>query len=168
MPTLMSSIISPCQKMTWDPVTRSSLRTMWFDRATKSTAELTRHRTRRSGALHPHRSWGRPDRRSRTTNPISGPRGSTWASRSASDRPVGPAREACRWLTLYSGDMGGGGKRSSRFRVQAERQLLHGWRLGLFHPRTNESMEFEAPLPADFTRWLHTEPYRMPHSKGVC
>ena len=43
-------------------------------------------------------------------------------------------------------------------RMTAERQLLHAWKLGLFHPRTNEWMEFQAPLPADFTSWLHTEP----------
>jgi len=41
--------------------------------------------------------------------------------------------------------------------VTAERQLLHAWKLGLFHPRTGEWMEFEAPLPADFTRWLRSE-----------
>src|SRR3990172_1351740 len=32
------------------------------------------------------------------------------------------------------------------FRVKPERQLLHAWKLGLFHPKTNEWMEFEAPL----------------------
>jgi 23S rRNA pseudouridine1911/1915/1917 synthase len=58
------------------------------------------------------------------------------------------------------------GQRSA-VRMAAERQLLHAWKLGLFHPKTNEWMEFEAPLPADFTYWLHTEPYRMRHSKGV-
>ena len=42
--------------------------------------------------------------------------------------------------------------------VRAERQLLHAWKLGLFHPKTNEWMEFEAPLPADFASWLHTNP----------
>jgi 23S rRNA pseudouridine1911/1915/1917 synthase len=46
----------------------------------------------------------------------------------------------------------------SGFRVGAMRQLLHAWKLGLFHPKTNEWMEFEAPLPADFASWLHTEP----------
>ena len=34
---------------------------------------------------------------------------------------------------------------------KAERQLLHAWKLGLFHQTTNEWMEFEAPLPADVT-----------------
>ena len=38
----------------------------------------------------------------------------------------------------------------------AGRQLLHAWKLGLFRPRTNEWVEFEAPLPADFARWLPT------------
>ena len=36
--------------------------------------------------------------------------------------------------------------------VKAERQLLHAWKLGFFHPKTNEWMEFDAPLPADFAR----------------
>jgi 23S rRNA pseudouridine1911/1915/1917 synthase len=30
------------------------------------------------------------------------------------------------------------------------RQMLHAWKLGFRHPRTNEWKEFEAPLPADF------------------
>lgn len=47
---------------------------------------------------------------------------------------------------------------SSRFQVKAERQLLHAWKLGLFHPTTNEWMEFQALLPADFANWLHTGP----------
>lgn len=49
-------------------------------------------------------------------------------------------------------------RRPPTVRVKAERQMLHAWRLGFFHPRTNTWMEFEAPLPPDFTRWLHTEP----------
>ena len=36
--------------------------------------------------------------------------------------------------------------------------MLHAWRLGLFHPRTDSWMESEAPLPADFASRLHTEP----------
>ena len=51
------------------------------------------------------------------------------------------------------------------FRVQAERQLLHAWKLGFFHPRTEEWMEFEAPLPADFTSWLHSEQPWAPQRK---
>ncbi len=46
----------------------------------------------------------------------------------------------------------------ARCGLKAERQLLHAWKLGLFHPWTSEWMEFEAPLPADLTNWLHTEP----------
>ncbi len=42
--------------------------------------------------------------------------------------------------------------------VKAERQLLHAWKFGLCHPKTDEWMEFEAPLPADFAAWLHTPP----------
>jgi 23S rRNA pseudouridine1911/1915/1917 synthase len=64
-----------------------------------------------------------------------------------------------------AGDKVYGGTREKKFRVsgfgfrvRAERQLLHSWKLGLFHPKTNEWMEFEAPLPADFASWLHTEP----------
>jgi 23S rRNA pseudouridine1911/1915/1917 synthase len=30
------------------------------------------------------------------------------------------------------------------------RQMLHAWRLGFTHPRTNEWLQAEAPLPADF------------------
>jgi len=60
---------------------------------------------------------------------------------------------------VYGGRQEGKFKvQSSRFRVKPERQLLHAWKLGLFHPKTNEWMEFEAPLPADFASWLHTEP----------
>ena len=32
----------------------------------------------------------------------------------------------------------------------AHRQLLHAWRLGVTHPRTGESLTWEAPLPEDF------------------
>lgn len=46
----------------------------------------------------------------------------------------------------------------SRFTGKAERHLLHAWKLGLFHPRTDEWMEFEAPLPPDFTTWLDAGP----------
>jgi 23S rRNA pseudouridine1911/1915/1917 synthase len=48
-----------------------------------------------------------------------------------------------------------GERRGARGEVTPERHLLHAWKLGLFHPRTNEWMEFEAPLPADFTGRLH-------------
>ena len=35
-----------------------------------------------------------------------------------------------------------------------DRQMLHAWKLGFTHPRTAELMEFEAPLPPDFTAAL--------------
>ena len=34
------------------------------------------------------------------------------------------------------------------------RQMLHAWRLGFAHPKTNEWLQFEAPLPDDFTAAL--------------
>ncbi|MGH7937463.1 MAG: RluA family pseudouridine synthase [Bryobacteraceae bacterium] len=34
--------------------------------------------------------------------------------------------------------------------VTAPRQMLHAWKLGFTHPRTNERMLFEAPIPDDF------------------
>jgi 23S rRNA pseudouridine1911/1915/1917 synthase len=34
------------------------------------------------------------------------------------------------------------------------RQMLHAWRLGFTHPRTDEWKEFEAPLPEDFQKVL--------------
>lgn len=37
------------------------------------------------------------------------------------------------------------GKKSS-----APRQMLHAWKLGFEHPRTRETLLFEAPIPADF------------------
>lgn len=59
------------------------------------------------------------------------------------------------------GDKVYGGRREKKFNVQrstfkakAERHLLHAWKLGLFHPRTDAWMEFEAPLPPDFSAWL--------------
>jgi 23S rRNA pseudouridine1911/1915/1917 synthase len=63
------------------------------------------------------------------------------------------------------GDKVYGGTREKKFRVSGfgfrakpERQMLHAWKLGFFHPRTHEWMEFEASLPADFSCWLPTEP----------
>lgn len=34
------------------------------------------------------------------------------------------------------------------------RQALHAWRLGLIHPETGEALEWNAPLPPDFTELL--------------
>jgi 23S rRNA pseudouridine1911/1915/1917 synthase len=38
----------------------------------------------------------------------------------------------------------------SGLRPLVHRQLLHAWRLGLTHPRTGETLSWEAPLPEDF------------------
>jgi len=46
------------------------------------------------------------------------------------------------------GDVVYGGRRAGNF----SRQMLHAWKLGLDHPRTNERMHFEAPWPEDFKR----------------
>jgi 23S rRNA pseudouridine1911/1915/1917 synthase len=35
-------------------------------------------------------------------------------------------------------------------RVAAPRQMLHAWKLGFTHPRTNERLFLEAPIPQDF------------------
>ena len=35
-------------------------------------------------------------------------------------------------------------------RAEFPRQMLHAWKLGFTHPRTNEWMEFQAPVPQDF------------------
>lgn len=56
------------------------------------------------------------------------------------------------------GDKVYGGQKGNRGEVQAERHLLHAWKLGLFHPRTDAWMEFEASLPPDFTHWCHVGP----------
>lgn len=37
---------------------------------------------------------------------------------------------------------------------RAPRQMLHAWRLGFLHPVTEQPMEFEAPIPADFLSTL--------------
>jgi 23S rRNA pseudouridine1911/1915/1917 synthase len=72
------------------------------------------------------------------------------------------------------GDKTYGGRREKKvrvpgsgFRVPAERQLLHAWKLGFFHPRTNEWMEFEAPFPPDFTNWLQADSLRAPRGKRI-
>lgn len=36
------------------------------------------------------------------------------------------------------------------------RQMLHAWKLGFRHPKTEERKNFEAPLPADFTETIKT------------
>lgn len=41
----------------------------------------------------------------------------------------------------------------SRQKAQPGRLMLHARRLSFNHPRTNERMEFTAPIPAEFTPW---------------
>jgi 23S rRNA pseudouridine1911/1915/1917 synthase len=56
------------------------------------------------------------------------------------------------------GDLIYGRRANARFSelagYTAPRQLLHARRLGLVHPRTEQAMVFEAPLPADFAAAL--------------
>lgn len=42
-------------------------------------------------------------------------------------------------------------------RKEVQRQLLHSFCLGFFHPKTREWMEFRAPLPPDFLAFLKKE-----------
>jgi 23S rRNA pseudouridine1911/1915/1917 synthase len=42
------------------------------------------------------------------------------------------------------------GRKGHIYRAPAPRQLLHAWKLGFAHPRTGDTLEFRAPLPADF------------------
>jgi 23S rRNA pseudouridine1911/1915/1917 synthase len=39
---------------------------------------------------------------------------------------------------------------SPKLAASFSRQMLHAWKLGFHHPRTNEWKEFEAPIPLDF------------------
>jgi 23S rRNA pseudouridine1911/1915/1917 synthase len=52
------------------------------------------------------------------------------------------------------GDQTYGGRRerqpSAPGTPRADRQMLHAWRLGFRHPRTDHWLEFTAPVPADF------------------
>jgi 23S rRNA pseudouridine1911/1915/1917 synthase len=50
------------------------------------------------------------------------------------------------------GDPVYGGRRGIAF----PRQALHAWRLGLDHPATRRALQWEAPLPADFTVLLES------------
>jgi 23S rRNA pseudouridine1911/1915/1917 synthase len=45
------------------------------------------------------------------------------------------------------------------------RQALHAWKLGLLHPVTHESMQWESPLPADFAALLATLGQRRPATR---
>ena len=42
--------------------------------------------------------------------------------------------------------------------VKVERQMLHAWKLGFFHPRTDNWMECEAPPPVDLMSSFHSVP----------
>ena len=48
--------------------------------------------------------------------------------------------------------------------IRFERHALHAWRLGFRHPADGRPLEFEAPLPADFTA-LITRLRRSAHSR---
>jgi 23S rRNA pseudouridine1911/1915/1917 synthase len=54
------------------------------------------------------------------------------------------------------GDQAYGGRRERRRvaagELQADRQMLHAWRLGFHHPRTGAWLEITAPIPEDFLR----------------
>lgn len=47
-----------------------------------------------------------------------------------------------------------------RFAKSFPRQMLHAWRLGFRHPRTQQCRQFEAPLPRDFQEAI--KPLRPP------
>ncbi|HYE72188.1 MAG TPA: RluA family pseudouridine synthase [Blastocatellia bacterium] len=46
------------------------------------------------------------------------------------------------------------GTNTSRTEVKFSRQALHAYKLGFLHPRTKTQLQFEAPLPPDFTDLL--------------
>lgn len=43
--------------------------------------------------------------------------------------------------------------KSARQKVQTGRLMLHAYKLTITHPTTRQSMEFTAPIPAEFTPW---------------
>ena len=42
----------------------------------------------------------------------------------------------------------------SRQKAQTGRLMLHAWRLGVNHPHTGERLDFEAPIPPEYTPWM--------------
>ncbi|WP_300801903.1 RluA family pseudouridine synthase, partial [uncultured Akkermansia sp.] len=46
----------------------------------------------------------------------------------------------------------------ARQKAKPGRLMLHAWRLGFDHPRTGKRMEFEAPVPPEYTPWLQLFP----------
>ena len=55
----------------------------------------------------------------------------------------------------------------SRQKAQPGRLMLHAWRLGFDHPRTGKRMEFEAPVPPEYTPWLQLFPNAIPEPRPV-
>jgi 23S rRNA pseudouridine1911/1915/1917 synthase len=51
------------------------------------------------------------------------------------------------------GDKLYGAKNAARY----PRQMLHAWKLGFEHPRTGETKNFEAPIPADFADAMESD-----------
>ena len=43
----------------------------------------------------------------------------------------------------------------ARQKAKPGRLMLHAWRLGFDHPRTGKRMDFEAPVPPEYTPWGH-------------
>ncbi len=41
--------------------------------------------------------------------------------------------------------------------VKVPRLMLHAWKLGFRHPGTDDAMQFEAPVPTEFSRWLDVQ-----------
>ena len=46
----------------------------------------------------------------------------------------------------------------ARQKAKPGRLMLHAWRLGFDHPRTGKRMDFEAPVPPEYTPWLQLFP----------
>lgn len=46
----------------------------------------------------------------------------------------------------------------ARQKAKPGRLMLHAWRLGFDHPRMGKRMEFEAPIPPEYTPWLQLFP----------
>ncbi len=42
--------------------------------------------------------------------------------------------------------------------AQPGRLMLHAWRLSFDHPKTGERMDFEAPVPSEYTPWMQQFP----------
>ena len=51
--------------------------------------------------------------------------------------------------------------------IRPEGHLLHAWMLGLFHPRTDNWLECEAPPPVDFMSSFHSVPFQTRQRTGA-